>query len=100
MNIYKLVYSDKESALKDLIKRGVYVDELAYGQGVHAVVEIGTIVLEQGTYDEEMAEITPPKMAIGYHFDVMCEQEIAFQNAMEVKNPKHSFSGFQTKEII
>jgi len=39
-------------------------------------------------------------MAIGYHYDVMREQEILFQNAMQVKNPKHSFAGFQTKEII
>ena len=96
MNIYKLVYSDKESALKDLIKRGVYVDELAYGQGVHAVVEIGIITLTDGTYDEEMVEITPPIFAVGYHYDVMSEQEIVFPNALTVNNPKHQFAGYVT----
>jgi hypothetical protein len=58
MNIYKLKYTTKETAIKTL-KKGVYVETeegLTYGTGIHAVVEIGQIVLENGTYDEDFAE--------------------------------------------
>jgi hypothetical protein len=56
MNIYKLKYTNKETAIKDLLKKGVYVvteEGLTYGTGIHAVVEIGKIVTTDGTYDEE-----------------------------------------------
>ena len=108
MNIYKLKYTDKETAIADLIAKGVYIeneDGLSFGNGIHAIVEIGLIVLENGTYDEEGNEITAPVYADGYHFDVMSEQEIAFENAIEPNNPKHQFAGYYkpveiTNEII
>ena len=95
MEIYKLQYKDKETAIADLIAKGVYIeteDGLVYGQGIQAVVEIGLIVLENGTYDAEFKEITAPVYADGYHYDVMSENEIKFENAIEVNNPKHTFA--------
>ena len=110
MNIYKLKYTTKATAMKDLLKKGVYVEttfndvtSLTYGTGIHAVVEIGQIVLENGTYDEGLNEglneglkvIKEPIYADGYHYDVMCEQDIDFgSNAIEVNNPKHEFAGY------
>ena len=97
MNIYKLQYKDKETAIADLIAKEVYIeteDGLSYGQGIHAIVEIGLIVLENGVYDEEFNEITAPIYADGYHYDVMSENEIKFENAIEVNNPKHTFAGY------
>ena len=97
MNIYKLKYTDKETAIADLLAKGVYIeteDGLSYGQGIHAIVEIGLIVLENGTYDEEGNEVTAPIYADGYHYDVMSEQEIDFPNAIEPNNPKHQFAGY------
>ncbi len=99
--IYKLNYLDKETAIADLIAKGVYVEQifeeetsLVYGDGVQAIVEIGKIILEQGTYDENLNEITPPVIAEGYHFDVMSIQEIDFgSNEIQVNNPKHNFLG-------
>jgi hypothetical protein len=73
-NIFKLSYTNKEAALADLTAKGIYVeteDGLTYGEGVAAVVEIGLIILEQGTYDEEGNVITEPIYADGYHYDVM-----------------------------
>ena len=97
MNIYKLKYTTKAAAIKDLLKKGVYVETeegLTYGTGIHAVVEIGKIVTTDGTYDEEGNELTAPIYADGYHYDVMSEQEIDFgSNAIEVNNPKHEFAG-------
>jgi len=104
MKIYKLKYTDKETAIADLLAKEVYIkteDDLSYGQGIHAIVEIGLIVLENGVYDEEGNEITAPVYADGYHYDVMSENEIVFDNAIEVKNPKHTFAGYEvlTNEI-
>ena len=97
MKIYKLKYTDKETAIADLLAKGVYVETeegLIYGQEIQAVVEIGKIVLTNGTYDENFVEITAPIYADGYHYDIMCEQEIDFGiNEIIVNNPKHSFWG-------
>jgi hypothetical protein len=90
MNIYKLKYTTKAAAEKDLKKKGL----LEYLEGVHAVVEIGKIITTYGTYDEEGNELTAPIYASGYHYDVMCEQDIDFgSNSIEVNNPKHTFLG-------
>ena len=103
MNIIKLNYTDKETAIADLKAKRVYVEKenlekelvLSYGEGVQAIVEIGKIVLTQGTYDADFAELTPPIFADGYHFDIMCEKEIDFgTNEVVVNNPKHSFAGY------
>ena len=94
MNIYKLTYTTKAAAEKNLNAKGVYVEGLNYGTGIHAVVEIGKIVTTYATYDEEGNELTAPIYADGYHYDVMCEQDIDFgSNSIKVKNPKHGFLG-------
>ena len=103
MYIAKLKYTDKETAIADLLAKKVYIEienldkeiTLAYGQGIQAVVEIGLIVLENGTYDADFNEITAPVYADGYHYDVMSENEIKFDNSIEVKNPKHTFAGYE-----
>lgn len=97
MNIYKLQYKDKETAMADLLAKKVYIkteEGLSYANGIQAVVEIGKIVLEDGTYDEDGQELTAPVIADGYHYDVMSEQEIVFKNEIVVNNPKHTFAGY------
>jgi len=95
--IYKLKYTTKVDAEKDLKEKGVYVETnegLTYAEGIHAVVEIGKIITTDGTYDEERNQLTAPIYADGYHYDVMCEQDIDFgSNSIEVNNPKHGFLG-------
>ena len=101
MNIYKLKYTTKAAAIKDLLKKGVYVEttfndvtSLTYGTGIHAVVEIGQIVLTPAVI-EDMQVITEATYLDGYHFDVMSEQSISFGKAeIEVNNPKHNFAGY------
>ena len=97
MNIYKLQYKDKETAMADLLAKKVYIETeegLSYGSGMQAVVEIGKIVLEDGNYNEDGEELTAPVFAEGYHYDIMCEQEIVFKNEIVVNNPKHTFAGY------
>ena len=104
MYIYKLKYTNKETAIADLLAKKVYVEvenlekeiTLAYGQGIQAIVEIGLIVLENGTYDADFKEITALVYADGFHYDVMSENEINFGKAeILVNNPKHTFAGYE-----
>jgi hypothetical protein len=81
MKIYKLKYTDKETAIADLITKNVIDEDGNYQQGIHAVVEIGLITIDEVVID-------------GYHYDVMSEQEIEFENKIEVNNPKHTFAGY------
>ena len=101
MNRAKLKYKNKDTAMKDLLKKGVYVEttfnevtSLTYGTGIHAVVEIGQIVLTPPVM-EDMQVITEATYLDGHHFDVMSEQSISFGKAeIEVNNPKHEFAGY------
>ena len=103
MKIYKLNYKDKESAIKDFLNKGVYIEvqdlnkekQLSYGKGIHAIVEIGKIVLENGIYDSEFKEVKPPVYADGYAYDVMSEIEYNFESEIFPNNPKHNFAGFE-----
>tara|TARA_R110000868_G_scaffold67888_7_gene201049 strand:+ start:1265 stop:1546 length:282 start_codon:yes stop_codon:yes gene_type:complete len=85
MIIYKLKYADKETAIADLLLKNVYVKQiidkeevLYFGEGIQAIVEVGTI---EGVN--------------GFHYDVMSEQDIDFgENEIIVNNPKHGFLGY------
>lgn len=92
--IYKLKYTNKETAIADLITKNVIDLEGNYQQGIQAVVEMGLITLQYGTYDNEGNVITEPIYADGYHYDVMSDQEIEFESKIEVNNPKHTFAGY------
>jgi hypothetical protein len=100
MEIYKLQYKDKETAIADLIAKGVYIeteDGLSYGQGIQAVVEIGLIVQVEGTYDSDFNVITEPIYYDGYFYDVMSEQKIDFgTNEIFPVNCIHAFAGYNT----
>lgn len=94
--IYKLNYTDKETAMADLLAKGVYIETeegLIYGQGIHAVVEIGKIVLVYATYDADFKEITSSIFADGYAYDIMSDNVIKFESEIFPKNPIHSFLG-------
>jgi hypothetical protein len=103
MEIAKLQYKDKETAIADLIAKGVYKEvenldkeiTLNYGEGIQAIVEIGLIVQVQGTYDEEGNVITEPIYYDGYFYDVMSIQHIDY-GAAEIfpVNCVHSFAGY------
>ena len=91
MRIYKLNYTDKETAIADLLAKGVYQEGLTYGQGIHAIVEIGKVVNIQGTYDDNGNVLTEPTFYDGYAYDVMSEQDIVFESEIFPKHAKHSF---------
>ncbi len=101
--IYKLNYKDKETAIADLLAKGVYIEvtdldnepQLVYGQGIQAVVEIGKIAEVPGTYDEQGNVITEPIYYNGVFYDVMCIQDIDFgTNEVFPVECVHSFAGY------
>lgn len=103
MYIYKLNYKNKEIAIKDFINKNVYIEstdlndeiKLSYGNGIHAVVEIGKVVKTPGVYDADFKEISAPVFYDGYAFDVMSEIEIKFENEIFPKRSIHNFAGFE-----
>lgn len=106
--IYKLTYSNKETAIKDFIKKGVFVEvtdlnnekQLVYGKGIQAIVEIGKVIKTQGVYDADFKEVTAPVYADGYSFDVMSDIEYKFESEIFPNNPVHNFAGCEPiKEI-
>ena len=106
-NIFKLTYSDKQTAIADLKAKGILIEvefngekHEAYGEGVQAVVEIGLIMITPPVM-EGMEVITEPIYAEGYHYDVMSENTYDFgTNLVEPKNPKHAFAGHATTEEV
>ena len=97
IRIYKLKYPDKETAIADLISKGVYQEidgEMIYADGIDAVVEVGLIIDQEATFDEQGNILTEPTYREGYHFDIMTEIEIDFgENEIFPNNPKHTFAG-------
>lgn len=106
MYIAKLKYSDKETAIADLISKGVYVEitdlngieTLSYAPTTQSVVEIGLIVDTPAVIvDNEI--VTPATYIDGYHFDIMVNNAIDFgTNRMTPPTSVHSFLGFNTND--
>ena len=94
MNIFKLTFKDKATAVADLEAKDILIpteEGFTYGEGVQAVVELGIICLDP--------TVDPPVYADGYHYDVMSTEMYDFgANLVEPKNPKHAFAGHATTE--
>lgn len=80
---YQLKYPNKEIAIADLIAKGIYTEDLQFGNNVQAIVEIGLIV---DTYIDEVAVYFD-----GYHYDIMTDEVIDFEFIVVPKNPRHKF---------
>jgi hypothetical protein len=98
MNIYKLNYIDKETAIADLIAKGViemFEQQQVYVNGTQAVVDIGKIATTDPTFHENGNMLTEPIYAVGYHCDIMTENDIDFgENDITdtIENPKYTFA--------
>lgn len=96
--IYKLKYTDRVTAISDLIAKGVIDSNENNTATTQAVVEIGLIV-DTPAVIENMQVITPATYVDGYHFDVMVTNEIDFgSNRMTPNTSVHSFLGFNTNQ--
>jgi hypothetical protein len=91
--IYKLSYSNRKEAILDLIAKEVIDIKENYINGTQAVVYLGFLVLQQGTYDIKGLETTPAIIDTNYSVDLMSTNEIEFTNLITPNNPRHGFSG-------
>jgi len=97
--IYKLIYQDKDTAVKDLLQKGVLINTtdlqgnevVSYSQSTHAVVHIGLIIDTPAVF-EDMEVITPATYIEGWHVDIMTDLDIDFDNEIKPNNPKHRFA--------
>lgn len=97
--IYKLIYQDQDTAVKDLLQKGVLINTtdlqgnevVAYAPTTHAVVHIGLIV-DTPAVVEDMKVIKEATYLKGWHVDVMTDLEIDFDNEIKPNNPKHVFA--------
>lgn len=98
MFIYKLKYTDRATAITDLIAKGVIDINENNNSNTQAVVEIGLIVDTPAVIvDNEI--VTPATYIDGYHFDIMVNNAIDFgTNRMTPNTSVHSFLGFNTND--
>ena len=86
-----------------MIAKEVYQEineELSYGNGIDAVVEVGILIDQEATFDEQGNLLTEPTYREGYHFDIMTEKEIDFgENEIIPKHPMHTFAGYESYTI-
>jgi len=107
MKIIKLIYTDHDSAIADLLAKGILINTtdlqgnevVTYSQSTHAVVHIGLIV-DTPAVVENMEVIKEATYLKGWHVDIMTDLDIKFDNAVEPKNPKHGFAGYQVGEVL
>ena len=98
MNIIKLNYTNKETAIADLIAKGVYTEvdnKLVYSNGTQAVVDVGQIVEVPATYDDEGEQLTEAIYYDGIFYDIMTTETIDFgSNEVFPIESVHSFAGY------
>jgi len=102
MNIYKLQYTDHETANADFLDKGVLetitVDGEEYiveSSATQAIVNLDKLVKTPATYDENDNKLTSAVYHNGVFYDVMTTEIINFgSNSITPTNCTHSFAGF------
>jgi hypothetical protein len=73
IKIAKYEFLDQEQAETKINDLGTATDENGneYPTHKHTIVQLGNIVLQQGTYDEDGNELTAPVLSDKWHVDVL-----------------------------
>jgi hypothetical protein len=92
MKIAKYAFDNKDQADSKIEALGVETDENGntYPTHKHSIVHLGNIVLEEGSYDEDGNEITPPTLSSKYHIDVLWDLSDSVSESGEVLCGKHT----------
>jgi len=99
MNVYKLAYASKTSLINTLKSREILIEneegQDVYGEGTHAIVHLGNIVLTPAVIDAEGNVTTEAVLSDKYHADIMVEGEFDFGSneviIAEGESPAHKF---------
>lgn len=100
MKVSKYEFDSQAQAESKIEALGVETDENGntYPTHKHSIVKLGSIVLEQGTYDEEGNEITPPTLSDKYHVDVLWFLDDNFDDEGNVVYADHPY-GWKTYSV-
>jgi hypothetical protein len=73
IKIAKYEFLDKEQAESKIKSLGTATDENGneYPTHKHTIVQLGYIVMQQGTYDEDGNELTAPVLSDKWHIDAL-----------------------------
>ena len=71
IKIGKYEFDSKEQAEKKIASLGEEIDGVYYPDLYDSIVELGFLVITQGTYDPDGHEITPPVYSDKYSVDVL-----------------------------
>jgi hypothetical protein len=73
MKIAKYEFDSQAQAESKIEALGVATDEDGniYPTHKHSIVKLGNITLQQGVFDEDGNEVTPPVLSDKYHVDVL-----------------------------
>ena len=73
IKIAKYEFNNKEQVETKINALGTATDEDGneYPTHKHTIVQLGNIVLQQGTYDEDLNELTAPVLSDKWHVDVL-----------------------------
>lgn len=84
IKISKYEFLDKEQAETKIQSLGTAIDEDGneYPTHKHTIVQLGYIVLQQGTYDEDGNELTAPVLSDKWHVDVLWKNLQADENGI------------------
>ena len=98
--IAKYEFDSQAQAESKIAALGVATDEdgNTYPTHKHSIVKLGNIVLEQGTYDEDGNEITPPVLSEKYHIDVLWNLSDTYDDEGNVVYADHPF-GWKTYSV-
>ena len=100
MKVSKYEFDSQAQAESKIEALGVETDENGntYPTHKHSIVKLGSIVLEQGTYDEEGNEITPPTLSDKYHVDVLWYLSDSYDDEGNVVYADHPY-GWKTYSV-
>lgn len=106
IRVGKYEFNSKEQAESKIRALGVETNEdgIEYSTHSHAVVTLGHIVVQEGTYDENGDVITEPVLSEKYHVDVMWDgldsHPYGWASYAVVPSDEglHSFLGIKYKE--
>ena len=100
MKIAKYEFDSQAQAESKIEALGVATDEdgNTYPAHKHSIVKLSNIVLEQGTYDEDGNEVTPPVLSDKYHVDVLWHLSDTYDDEGNVVYADHPF-GWKTYSV-
>jgi hypothetical protein len=100
MKIAKYEFDSQAQAESKIEALGIAADEdgNTYPTHKHSIVKLGNITLQQGVFDENGNEVTPPVLSDKYHVDVLWNLSDSYDDEGNVVYADHPY-GWKTYSV-